>query len=323
MHISRGKYAPSVVSVKPGKGKTSNKPGKGKKSKGKGESLSNHLKREVGKHASHLWDWVVRKIFDNAKAAVVRRQDALAAIAESDKDNKDAKMPPSDVKSGWYLLPSKVDRKSLDSTVADCDKLIAAYRAELAGYMKGKPLSISLPRALDAYAIATVTTGVVSNVVAIAASDLAEWSTMVALFEEYKMSGLSIHHNSVAQGPAGATTASGLFRTSVADPGDGTALTSTLQAVQYGFKEVEPLGFASAAVVNHGRVWNVHLPRGNMFTNAGALYAAQDEWLPVNATVSTLPVYCYIKHYWVGSTVTAVAVDSAIMYYHVHFRSRQ
>lgn len=298
--------APSVVHVMAKKAQKS-KPS-GKKAK-KEESLSKILKHHAGKHASRAWDWVVRKIFDTAKpvvAAISASNRRIAAAKEGWLDAKDVK---------FNVLE---EEKLRDSNTA----MLNLLRGQMTTMMKGKTFSISLPRILDAYAIATVTSGVVANVVAINPTDTAEFATLIALFEEYKMSGLTVDHNPITTGGAGSSTANSFFRVSVADPVSGTALGSVLEGTQYADHEL--LSQTGAAVTDRCRPphrWHISFPPGSNISNSGTVASLQDTWSAV-VSGSTPPYYCQIKHYWVGSVVTAINVDSAVMFYHMHFRTR-
>jgi hypothetical protein len=204
--------------------------------------------------------------------------------------------------------------------------------------MRGREISLNLTRRLNVYMLATVTTGLVSNVVTVTPSDVDEWSTIIALFEEYKMTGLDVHHNyngifGLAGTPV-STTVDNQFMLSAADPGDATAATSSGQLLQYSARQmlrtVNNQAVANGSAYSNplqrhtnDTMWKIKLPKATIVNNSGAIIALQDTWDATNATDTVPPSYCFIKHYGLTNIVTAININSAIMVYYLHFRSRQ
>jgi len=292
--------------------------------------LEKSIKRHIGNGASWAWDYLVKRIFGDSRKVLLEKQKYLDARALAS------------VKTGWFDVKDGKDVKetvkvcdAYSERLTFCDTQIDVLRKEMAAAMQTRGLKefrITLPRGLDAYRVATVTSGIVNNIVFINPSDPVEFASCAALFEEYKMSGVTIHTNETLLCPSvGNQTLNNTQCVSVADPADGgTALTSVILGASFANKMFTCNGgtYATAGSENGAHrgmySWDIHFPRGTQYDNSGQnMYAAQDEWLPYNTAVTVLPVYCYIKHYTVQAVVTATNVTSARMDYHLAFRSRQ
>jgi len=309
--VTRGSALTRLASKKPKNNKSNKMP---KKEKGWAPTIKKH----VGTAASWAWDFLVKRIFGSTRA--VLEEKAMLTKLASTKNEKD------------YVA---IFNNDLPAKIRLCDDQISVLRSEMAAALATagmRTLKITLPRALDAYRIATVTSGVVNNIVTILPNDPTEFASAVALFEEYKMTGLTIISNNFLLTPTtGVQTLNNSMNISVADPAEGaSAFTSVLQGAQYQQQQLNAngAGYPTAGADNGAErglsKWNISFPRGMQYDNDGAnMYAAQDEWLPSNAAVTSPPKYCWIKHYTVQAVTTANNVSSALMYYHLEFRSRQ
>jgi len=315
---SRTEKATSLVlGSKKGLGRSSEKKPKPKKKKG-GPSLSQTIKHHVGRGASWAWDFLVKRIFGATTATLAERL-KLTKLAAATTEKE-------------YV--SVFGGGDLQSKIKLCDDQLSVLRGEMSAAMRTagmRVFKISLPFPLTAYRVSTVTSGIVNNVVTITPNDPTEFASVVVLFEEYKMTGLTVISNNMLLTPAvGNQTTDSSMTVSVADPADAGVLTSVSSGAQYAMRQFYANGGGySTYGANEGGArglthWDIRFPKGQQFDNSGAsMYAAQDEWLPANASVTVPPRYCYIKHYTVQAVVTASNVSSALMFYHLEFRSRQ
>lgn len=280
---------------------------KGKKSKGRAkQSLSKHMKSYLGGKLSWLYDEVVRHFFGQV-SPLVRERTSLSNVMNSPTKEDYFVVKTGDVKDRLVKLDSQIDQ------------LKESFRVMFGtGTFK-----IRLPQAVDAYMIATVTSGVVSNVVTVVPSGASEWSSIAALFDEYRQMGVTVIHKNPliinTLGSAYGGSVSTTYRVTAADPTDSTALASVVAGVQQGVHEVLSLAHGALSTPVPTVTWHIDLPKGEMFAGSGTLQSAQKTWTQVNLPVT----YCSLKHYTVQAVTTASIVESALLYHDLEFRLRE
>jgi hypothetical protein len=251
--------------------------------------------------ASHIF--AIRKLLEKRKILLTRKVDLLSK---------------GDSKSGWFDSKGSLDPvSSIDQDIAEVDRSIQlmkeAARSVLAGDRK---LLISLP-ALTSFNLNG--SGVSNGVFLLDPSGLGEFSSIAAIFDEYRVTGCLV--DSLMCNGATAATGVDPWHAVCYDPADSSPMTSVTSVLQHEQHILQNFAVASGsyAVVNdRTKRWMVEVPHGvlsNGVTGVGA-----SNWQPTNSGTSFLP-YGFFKAYGTSSNVSQIAC-SQIWYMHVEFRIR-
>jgi hypothetical protein len=278
--------------------------------------LSKHMKDYLGGRLSYLYDEVVRWAFHSAQPLVREKQYLKAS---------------SDAKELYFGTSSKSDSKTLalssaidpSKRVSILDQELSAIKQTMTNMLAGEQYRVTLPQIFDAYCVATVTTGVVSNVCTINPTGCSEFATLAALFDEYKETGITVLHKNpliinTLSNPGGGSVNT-TYRITAADPTDNTAMTSVDAGLQHGVHELLSLAHGNLSVQLPLLAWKIRLPPDTVFVSGGTMALAQDTWMAANFPVP----YCFLKHYTVQAVTTATTVESAIIQHSLEFRIRE
>jgi hypothetical protein len=283
--------------------------GKRKAPKGRKEkSLGSHVKRGLEHGARFAWDWLWRRAFGSAglrKVANLQKQLVLAKRSDYlsvKSDGKDVKVEKSDT------------TKLLENDLGAVRELLGRSF----GHQSVK-ITLTVPFTLAS----TVTTGVVNTVVSIRPSFSGEFTSLAALFEEYKCMGGTVHFTNYLRsayliGSAAATLNSAML--AVCFDTTNAVLTSVSSATEYeqhlcvlnGAQAGSPLVDLRAPHQFHFRI-----PSG---IELGGTAYNSSTWVPTTVTAAD---FGYLKSYSVGTEV--VALDTVIGYTRLHceFRMRE
>ncbi len=271
------------------------------------KSVGQYIKRGIEHGARWAWDWAWTRMFGNAvrkvsaitkQLTLARRQDFLSVKA----DGKDVKVEKSDT-----------------TRLLEAD--LGAIKMAIGARFKHEAVRIRLtvPFTLTS----TVTTGVVNTVISIRPSFSGEFSSLAALFEEYKCVGGVVHFMNYLRAPyligSASATLNGAMLALCFDT-TNAVLTSVSSATEYeqhttvlnGAQAGSPLVDIKTPHQFHFRV-----PEG--IELGGTAYNAST-WVPTTVTAAD---FGYIKSYSVGTEV--VALDSVIGYIRLdcEFRMRE
>jgi hypothetical protein len=275
--------------------------------------------------------------------SVGSRKLALTKAMESAALGKTPEPP-----KGWSLIPASADVKQ-PSVSADVLKMFQeAYDNELKmarGAIQSaygtKAVKFKLPTG-DATITgsAVITTGLVTTVVSVLASDATEFSTLALLFDEYRIRRGSYHYF-IAMPTQPINTASAVGSSVLADcmfaiafdPADATALTTLNSAMQMAQHQVRGPRFQEANTgggtlyvgafgnqENTPFVFTWHYPDVAEITGSGGV-VAPGYWKACQGNVSTFIEGSLKFHYRSGSAVAQSAVFG-VGVYELEFRSR-
>jgi hypothetical protein len=255
------------------------------------------------------------------------------------------KAEPLPVIKGFVVVP---DVKTASSPALPTSEGVAAlqqlYDSELKfargaiGQMFGmKPIPFNLPT--PANFVSTVTTGVVSATFPMDASQATEWSSLAALFDEYKFVG-GVYHFWVnsptlisTMGTSGNIGADSVLFLGF-DPSDNTAASSTgniAMLEQHKGYYPRPIATSASPTANtYAGVFNCVNGKPLVFEwkvgcaaeftgNGGAVGPGQ--WKATAGNVSSFPDGT-IKPYWASGNALATTVINGMFYWHIHFRMR-
>jgi len=316
-------HAPFGVASKNQKNKQTNQRARSSsRRRAKMPGLGKTLKHHAGKAAGWIWDEVVKRIFGQAQPLVTRKNQIAAQIKLAQKDQE---QEGKTMTSYFSTSKTSVDTKALSKEHDLLDHTIGMYKQMMKSAVGMAPIRIVLPVGLNAYMTATVTTGIVNNTNVIRPSDTTEFATLIALFDEYKMTGLTIKHSSnlIRQGIAVGTSLDGAYRVTAIDASDGNALANANAGLQYATHELLPLNAVACTKASMHEI-RVSFPKATLLDSTGNITFAQDTWLNANPSGTPLiPIFCVVKHYTIQSVVTADVVESAALFYDMHFRLRE
>jgi hypothetical protein len=233
-------------------------------------------------------------------------------------------------KSGFFDVKSKDDKQDLTAIQKEVDQLqkelqlaVGAFRAGLGD----RPIRMKLSAA---FAITTTVTSGVTNTVTIATisnainpSFATEWSSLSALFEEYRIFGGHCKFNYINRIESiSASINSGTIPCMAYDADDATSATSTLLLTQTAQHRLYStwVGTATQAVAPAAGItheFSFHIPKGDATGGSGTNIPGT-QWNPV-AAVTT---HGYLKFFHQAAVVTAIDTGAGIIYYDLEFRCR-
>lgn len=234
-------------------------------------------------------------------------------------------------KGGYFdSKDSKIDLSALSKDVDQLTKEMQLAVAALRAGLGDRPIRMRLSATF--VITTTVTSGVTNTVTLSGGSNLLEpvrcneWTTMAALFEEYKCLGGEFvfnYKNSISS-----IITAGIGANSVPviayDADNSTAASSSVeltQAAQHKTLEVlvvdatNNYGFGPASAAHHRFRW--HVPKGTSFSSP-SVSVPGTEWIPVAAVQS----HGVGKFYHVGNVVTAIDTGAGFVYFDLEFRCR-
>lgn len=233
-------------------------------------------------------------------------------------------------KSGYFDAKDvKNDVSSLqtqnDQLVKEIQLAVGAIRAGL----KDRPIrmKISAPFVITT----TVTSGVTRTVVLagnnnqLNPSYTNEWSTVSALFEEYKCLGghCVFNYQNPASAPASPPVASitpDSIPVMAYDPSDGSNAPSSTALTEFSQHKTFPSSIVyggTGAVHTQHHTFRWHVPRGTADQGTGVVVAGT-EWIVVAGVTN-----CgYLKFYHLGTSVVAINNGAGFVYFDCEFRCR-
>lgn len=296
-------------------------------------------------HKVHTLDFSKMRAFQSAAADKQKYGEKLKAII---KTNNDLKCSHTFIGKNGYCTKCGVAQDEKDSKVMmlkETDDLQTLYqkicqefdlaRGALRAGLGNKPINIRLTA--NVIITTTVTTGVTNTIAvgggssALQASTCGEFSTMAALFDEFKCThGMVsyIYNNSIiVLKTANAAINQNSIPIMAYDPADNTALANHMAATQTAQHEtIQPIVSSGASaqemalpasgVGPHKFHWKV--PRGVMVEPSDGNSVGQ-EWQPTSGTPQN---YGYLKFYHVGTEVTATDIGAGVVYFYCQFRCR-
>jgi len=233
----------------------------------------------------------------------------------------ETKMPKPKQSSMMTTTSAILDRK-VDPTVELLISQLETARGMVRAGLGNKPIRMDLVFDVSGLLLATVTSGVVANVTILIGSAASEWSSLAALFDEYKIMGADVHFETTSYSNG---TTSDNFLVIAYDPVDSTPLTTTLAGITYAQHKTyafpSPTGSATGSgTATYPRAeplnFRCTVPKGiNVVT--GAIGEGSWSGCPLPGT------YGYIKTYWIQNIVTATRLGAAYIVMHAEFRCRQ
>jgi hypothetical protein len=275
-----------------------------------------------------------QKMSNHAKLSMLRnlgkRREAL--------EKATASLKPAAAPQGWALVP---DTKATVLVAPDTVALMKeAYEAEvkmvrgvLASAYGSKPVDFVLP--VTTTFASTVTTGVVSTPLPIVITDSPEFTSLAALFDEYRFVSGRYDYVILTPTPTVVIATSSLTVNSNAvigfDPSDNTTPTDVRDVLQLEYHlQKYPRMIATPTlgtyvgvygdVENRPYRFNWSYKDDAAFTgNGGAVGPGQ--WKSTAGNVSSFPDGS-LKPYYLTGESTAKTTFTGVMYWTVHFRNR-
>lgn len=266
--------------------------------------------------------------------AVLRRKSALEAL-------KSTTLVKTEPPKGYVLVP---DAKSPQLPTSDgvaalqelYDSELKMARAAIGQMLGTKAIPFILP--VPIAFVSTVTTGLVTTVLSLAPDLATEWSSLAAIFDEYRAIGgrydfyISCVTTPTVMGTSGLST--GGIASLCYDPSDATAVSGNAQVAQHEqHKMYYPrlLATSASATANsyvgcfnntNGKPLEFHWKTGQCATfsgNGGAIGVGM--WKSTQGNVSSFPDGT-LKPFWQAGTTLATDIFVGLMYFHFHFRMR-
>jgi hypothetical protein len=281
-------------------------PQKQNKKPKKQKSLSAHVKSGIEHGAKFAWDWAWRHMFGDVTSRVRELSSNLKAAEKADwfsvKDSKDSKSIKSDT------------TKLLELDLATVRQLVSrAYPG-----MKTARITLSIPFQLTA----TVTSGIVSTVVGVRPGNSGEFSSLAALFNEYKCLSGEIHFVNMIRSTYTIGSSAATLNTSMLvlayDTSSG-ALASVIAGTEFSQHGLYPNSYQSpvTATFERHKTFQFKVPDGIVLADNSY---TSGNWAP---TSSAAIDFGQVKAYSVGAEVVAQDVVSGVMRLNCEFRMRE
>lgn len=227
-------------------------------------------------------------------------------------------------KSGYFDAKDvKTDLVALQKEVDQLEKEFALLKNTLRAGLGDRPIRMRLTTSF--VITTTVTTGVTNTVVINGSANkldpslTSEWSTMAALFDEYKCLGgevVVVYGNTLAAVGSAPVTSNSL-PVMAYDPDSSSAAASSLVLTQMSQHKILP-NCSTTGVgdgLNHRFRW--HVPRGTTI-GAGSGGYPGTEWIVTGVTQGA----GYLLFYHVGTGNTAIDNGAGVVYFDLEFRCR-
>jgi len=292
----------------------------GSRSRSRSRSKSRGKSSEKKVNGAHMRSAMARK--DMVKRTLPRLSSLRALIGAKEKETILAKATYFDKKD------SKIDLKNMDDQIAVLKKELELAVGALRAGLGNKPIRIRLSAEL--LITTTVTSGVTNTIQnggtsSLSPTNCTEWSTMAALFEEYKCLGGEARfvYCNPSVGSTPPTVVANNLPVIAYDADDNTQATSSILLTQTAQHEV--LGSIMGPTLSTPTTAGTHVdhrfrwrtPRGTA-VGGGTTATPGTEWIAVSGAQPA----GYIKFYHVGTTVTAITTGAGFMYYDLEFRCR-
>jgi len=269
-----------------------------------------HVERVMPQH--HLREHLAffKKALSDIKGYNGKLGESLYSNSTYGRKGRLASVHP-DSKESW------ADVDIPDPKQSEFDTKVGLLKAEFGRMVGDRPIRVRM--VLPGTHAATVTTGVVNGTITIDASQFTDWSSFSVVFDEYKISRGDIQWTTAAS-PVTVVTVNSIYVWCY-DPADSTMLVSTAggflqeQHKLYGLTNTNGYGAVGTYPAGSCHLFRFHVPKGVMVRGT---VTVGDVWVP---TVAPVP-FGYVKTYFVGSTVTAVAVTTWMAAIDVVFRVR-
>ena len=226
-------------------------------------------------------------------------------------------------KSGYFDAKDvKTDLVALQKEVDQLEKEFALLKNTLRAGLGDRPIRMRLTASF--VITTTVTTGVTNTVVINGSANkldpslTTEWSTMAALFDEYKCLGgevVVVYANTISVGGSNAVTSNSL-PVMAYDPDSSSPAASSLVLTQMSQHKILPnitTGLGNGP--NHRFRW--HVPRGTTI-GAGSGGYPGTEWIVTGVSQGA----GYLLFYHVGAGITAIDNGAGVVYFDLEFRCR-
>lgn len=214
---------------------------------------------------------------------------------------------------------SKIDVKS-DPSVDLLLSQLETARQMIRNGLGNKPIAINLTfDCSTSMFLSVVTTGIVAKVQTLVGSLGNEWSSLAALFDEYKMNAAHVAFQTLYV--AGSGACDGMLGIAY-DPTDSTALTGTIKVTEYAQHRIYAPGVITYAGGQYPQLqpasFEARMPKGLNLVLASSAPIVEGEW-----TGTAIPgVYGYLKTYWSPNTAVATNTANGICTMRCEFRCR-
>lgn len=247
--------------------------------------------------ATHVGKHVVIKLDGNGVLQCAVKQAGILL-----KEKKELMTAQKDFDSKYVMIDAKA------GTNPYLDKIqINAYAISELKMMAQKALGNKAMRIdlFDKYSYATSAGGVVAGVSAITPNTLSEFTSLAALFDEYRVMGGSFSFN-VAGFFTNGTTAQDLFGVVVYDPVDATSITAVDIGLQKAQHQLFPVsvtsvsGGAGTFAMQRTKmgIFDWQVPQGIVISSSGSAAAnPTSTWQSTTPAAGTYYPYGWIKSY--------------------------
>jgi hypothetical protein len=238
-------------------------------------------------------------------------------LAKTNYFNKDSK----DVKSA--------DVSILEQQLENLNKEFELLKTTFRAGLKDRPIRLRLSAPVTI--TTTVTTGVTKTVVVGAGGNsllnptrCTEWSTVIALFDEYKCLGGEVVFVYINPVLYATSVTSDSLPVMAYDVGDATTATSSIALTQQSQHKILPVVALFSAVnlqtsstpnVKHSFRW--HTPKGTVVPSVLTAFPGT-EWIPCEAAGAAGS----LLFYHIGTLITAIDSGSGVCYFDLEFRCR-
>lgn len=256
----------------------------------------------INQHIANAQSLILKK-----KSLLKQQREFEAKYVMVNKDEKDLKNELSPYQDSLKLID--VQLAALRSTVRSIMGPMKAYKITL----------------VEEYFFASNGSGISASALTIDPSTLSEFSALLTLFDEFKVTGGKYEYT-VNDWHIPSTTINACGSLSY-DPSDGTAPTSMVQNAQKQQHTLVPYGTASAGLTSltvtpkgmNSFEW--HVPHGVLIAAGATASEGTSNWQPTSTVNGYIP-YGWIKYY-VSGKHNSVNQISGIVYHHCAFRSRE
>ncbi len=223
----------------------------------------------------------------------------------------------------------KQDVKLLQSRLAQYDAQVSLARSALVKITGNKPLRITLP---VSFTMSTNSSGLLTAVLNVDPTAAVEFTTLAALFDEYKCLGGQLRFNITAVSPSysgTAPSADNCMAVVAFDPAEGAPLTSVRNGTElahhklYGTMATNNATGVSYSSFKHDPLsFQYRVPSGiTEGVVSNVQYLTGGGWYPTISTATTM-YWGYIKTYTQTSYTAATVAVAGVHYYDLEFRCR-
>ncbi len=261
----------------------------------------------------------------------------LSDVKAKQSDYTDQGVTPGPAKAGTAAMTSNADVKARTEVASKAVSVRSQVNQQLMQARQSlQPISIVVPYSFSMSC--AVGTGIVSSAqLVLADSNNAEWNALVALYDEYRVSGGTVKYQLPYTSPnlTSGLTADSMFVMAY-DPTDSTALTSVREGCELSqhtlvsgsqilvdaIAGTTRVGYFNSLGAPHQFKFHLKEVEAPTINLSGAINFSAGMWKSANAAGGNSPDGS-LKVYGTSSNTTAVVCVAGIVYLRVHFRSRK